>query len=104
MKVSFNAIKYPAAILTSFLLSSAAQSQNKISVNDKSIPDTFVKAPIDFKNPVDKYTQNDLPKAFREVTNPSSWTNDPEILKKAPVFRGLFLRWGGRWDGSKKVK
>ena len=35
-------------------------------------------------NPVDKYTQEDLPKIFREPVNPSSWTNDPKILKNAP--------------------
>lgn len=35
-------------------------------------------------NPVDKYSQEDLPRVFRETINPSSWTNDSSVLKNAP--------------------
>ena len=82
MRIGFNTIKYPAAALfTACSLGTAAP----IAAQTLTQPaDTFELAGKHLINPVDKYTQEDLPAVFRESVNPSSWTNDPEILKNAP--------------------
>ena len=81
MEISlFNKIKYGLGILTAAGALSYAQPAQAQRVDLTQKPDTFVRG----TNPVDKYTSEDLPKIFREPVNPSSWTNDPEILKNAP--------------------
>ena len=83
MRICFNTIKYPAAALfTSFTLSSAAQSV--IRTPARANIDTYEKTQSGSQNPVDKYTQEDLPAVFREAVNPSGRTNEPQILKNAP--------------------
>ena len=53
--------------------------------DNSEMVDTFVPC-----NPVDKYTSDDLPKVFREPVNPSSWTNDPNVLVNAPSPKFMF--------------
>ena len=76
----FNNIKYKLGVLAAAGTLAYAQPAHAQQVDLTQKPDTFVRT----TNPVDKYTSEDLPKVFREPVNPSSWTNDPEILKDAP--------------------
>ena len=52
---------------------------NKINSQTPPKQDSF-----EHRNPVDKYTKEDLPAIFREEVNQSSWTNDPNVLANAP--------------------
>ena len=85
MKIRFSTIKYVIpALFTTYALNYPAPAIAQNFKNANKIIDTFEHAGSKSVNPVDKYTQDDLPRAFREEINPSSWTNDPDILKKAP--------------------
>lgn len=81
MEISLlNNIKYKLGILAAAGTLAYAQPAQAQRVDLTQKPDTFIRT----TNPVDKYTSEDLPKIFREPVNPSSWTNDPKILKTAP--------------------
>ncbi len=86
--LSLNTIKYSLGVaLSSAALSFSTPAAAQTSLKSIEQPkDTFelVNKTQKTLNPVDKYTSEDLPKVFREPVNPSSWTNDPEILKDAP--------------------
>ena len=75
MKIT--SIKYP--IMAIFATCSMGLVSNTANAQKHVKQDTF-----EYCNPVDKYTSEDLPAIFREKVNPSSWTNDPNILAKAP--------------------
>ena len=64
---------------TLFAIGSMGIAANKAKAQEPIKQDTF-----EYSNPVDKYTSEDLPEAFRDTVNLSSWTNDPEVLSKAP--------------------
>ena len=82
MEISFfNRIKRNLGILAAAGTLSYAQPAQARKIDLTQKPDTFVRVSA---NPVDKYTSEDLPKIFRERVNPSSWTDDPKILKDAP--------------------
>ena len=80
-----NSIKYPAMAL--FMVGSLSYSAGAEAQTVKKHPtsyDAFIRSVKMVENPVNKYTQEDLPAVFREKVNPSSWTIDPQILKNAP--------------------
>lgn len=86
MKIfSLNNYRYPLAIAAmATSLNHATQVNTRPLIQPITADDTFIKQPP-AQNPVDKYTTEDLPKVFREEVNPSGWTNNKEVLKKAPV-------------------
>lgn len=85
MKIKFNTIKHAIpALFTAYAINYSATAVSQNLKNANRLSDTFELVAPAPANPVDKYTQNDLPFAFKEDINPSSWTNDPNILKKAP--------------------
>ena len=89
-------IKYPI-MTTLFAIGSIGIAANKLNAQEPIKQDTF-----EYSNPVDKYTSEDLPEAFRDTVNLSSWTNDPEILSKAPSpkfrLKGPLHLYGGETD------
>ena len=86
MKIfSLSNYRYPiaiAAVATS--LSHTTKVNTKPLIQPIDTEDVFVKQ-IPPQNPVEKYTTEDLPGAFREEVNPSGWTNNNEVLKNAPT-------------------
>ncbi|MBR6098696.1 L,D-transpeptidase [bacterium] len=85
MRIGLSTIKYPiAAVFAACSLSYAAPAAAQTITGNQNVTDTFERVDSTSRNPVDKYTQEDLPEVFREEVNPSGWTNDPEILKNAP--------------------
>jgi lipoprotein-anchoring transpeptidase ErfK/SrfK len=85
-----NCVKYPtmalfmAGTLNTVVPSFAQTKQQTQKLVKTPNKDIFVSGVKFVENPVNKYTQEDLPAVFRETVNPSSWTIDPAILKKAP--------------------
>ncbi len=84
MKIfSLSNIKYPAMSVFTTLSLGHSLPLAAPSYKIAAIPDRFEKV-VKIQNPVDKYTQEDLPAVFREAVNPSGWTVNKDTLKMAP--------------------